>query len=64
MDTTTTLRKRMPVSALLDPKIVFATPNIRETLGHLMSAIDNGRAGEDTGAFLAYSFVIKHSANS
>src|SRR5258705_5333802 len=23
MDTTTTLRKRMPVSALLDPKIVF-----------------------------------------
>jgi len=38
----------------LDPKVIFATPNVREALGPLISSTDNRRAAEDTEAFLAY----------
>lgn len=38
----------------LDPKIVFATGNVRAALGHLFGSTDNRRAAEDTAAFLAY----------
>ena len=39
----------------LDPKVVFAAPDVRAALGHLMGSTDNRRAGaEDTRAFIAY----------
>ena len=38
----------------LDPKEVFASGDVRAALAHLFSSTDNRRAGEDTGAFLAY----------
>lgn len=38
----------------LDPKAVFASPDIRKALGPLMSTTDNHRAAEDTAAFIAY----------
>lgn len=38
----------------LDPKVVFATGNVRAALGHLFGSTDNKRAAEDTAAFLEY----------
>jgi carboxymethylenebutenolidase len=38
----------------LDPKKVFASGDVRGTLGHFFASTDNRRAGEDTEAFLAY----------
>ena len=38
----------------LDPKKVFASGDVRGTIGHLFASTDNRRAGEDTEAFLAY----------
>jgi carboxymethylenebutenolidase len=38
----------------LDPKAVFASGDVRGTIGHLFASTDNRRAGEDTEAFLAY----------
>jgi carboxymethylenebutenolidase len=38
--------------APIDPKVVFASGNIRGALGHLFGSTDNGRAAKDTGAFL------------
>jgi carboxymethylenebutenolidase len=38
----------------LDPKKVFASGDVRGTIGHLLASTDNRRAGEDTEAFLAY----------
>jgi carboxymethylenebutenolidase len=38
----------------LDPKVVFASPNIRETLGHLLGSTDNHRAAQDSKFFLDY----------
>jgi carboxymethylenebutenolidase len=39
----------------LDPKVIFASPDVRAALGHLMGSTDNRRAGaEDTEAFIAY----------
>jgi len=38
----------------LDAKTIFAAPDIRAALGHLLSSTDNRRAAQDTAAFLAY----------
>jgi carboxymethylenebutenolidase len=38
----------------LEPKQVFASGDVRGTIGHLFASTDNRRAGEDTEAFLAY----------
>ncbi|HEX4219532.1 MAG TPA: dienelactone hydrolase family protein [Acidimicrobiales bacterium] len=38
----------------LDPQKVFASGDMRGTIGHLLASTDNRRAGEDTEAFLAY----------
>jgi carboxymethylenebutenolidase len=38
----------------LDPAKVFASGDVRGTIGHLLASTDNRRAGEDTEAFLAY----------
>jgi carboxymethylenebutenolidase len=38
----------------LNPKEVFASGDVRRTLGHLFASTDNRRAAEDTEAFLAY----------
>src|SRR5580692_4565224 len=38
----------------LEPKKVFASGDVRGTIGHLLASTDNRRAGEDTEAFLAY----------
>jgi carboxymethylenebutenolidase len=38
----------------LDPKKVFASGDVRNTLGHLLASTDNRRAAEDTAAFLSY----------
>lgn len=38
----------------LDPKVVFASGDVRAAIGHLFASTDNRRAGEDTEAFLAY----------
>lgn len=38
----------------LDPKAVFAMPDVRKALGPMMSSTDNRRAAEDAAAFLAY----------
>jgi carboxymethylenebutenolidase len=38
----------------LDPKVVFATGDIRKALGHLFTSTDNQRAAQDTAAFLAH----------
>ncbi|MCU1363333.1 MAG: dienelactone hydrolase [Acidimicrobiaceae bacterium] len=38
----------------LDPAKVFASGDVRATIGHLLASTDNRRAGEDTEAFLAY----------
>ena len=38
----------------LDPKKVFAIPDVRTALAHLFGSIDNRRAAQDTEAFLAY----------
>jgi carboxymethylenebutenolidase len=38
----------------LEPKKVFASGDVMGTIGHLFTSTDNRRAGEDTGAFLAY----------
>ena len=38
----------------LDAKEVFASGDVRAAIGHLFASTDNRRAGEDTGAFLAY----------
>jgi carboxymethylenebutenolidase len=38
----------------LDPKKVFASGDVRGTIGHLLGSTDNRRAAEDTEAFLAY----------
>jgi carboxymethylenebutenolidase len=38
----------------LEPKKVFASGDVRGTIGHLFASTDNRRAGEDTEAFLAY----------
>jgi carboxymethylenebutenolidase len=38
----------------LDPKVVFASGDVRGNIGHLLASTDNRRAGEDTEAFLAY----------
>jgi carboxymethylenebutenolidase len=38
----------------LDPKKVFASGDVRGTIGHLLASTDNRRAGEDTEAFLTY----------
>ena len=40
--------------APLVPKEVFASGDIMGKIGHLFRTTDNRRAGEDTGAFLAY----------
>ena len=40
--------------APLDPKVIFASGNVRGALGHLMGSTDNRRAAEDTAAFLDY----------
>jgi carboxymethylenebutenolidase len=40
--------------APLDPKEVFAQPDIRKALGAMFTSTDNRRAAEDTEAFLAY----------
>jgi carboxymethylenebutenolidase len=40
--------------APLDPKVIFAQPDVRKALGSLMGSTDNRRAAEDTAAFLAY----------
>ena len=38
----------------LDPKVVFASGDVRSALAHLFSSTDNRRAAEDTGAILDY----------
>ena len=38
----------------MDPKTVFAQPDIRKALGRFFSSTDNKRAAEDTRAFIAY----------
>jgi carboxymethylenebutenolidase len=38
----------------LEPKKVFASGDVRGTIGHLLASTDNRRAGEDTESFLAY----------
>lgn len=38
----------------LDPKKVFAEPDIRKALGPMMGSTDNKRAAKDAGHFLAY----------
>ncbi|HWF17310.1 MAG TPA: dienelactone hydrolase family protein [Acidimicrobiales bacterium] len=38
----------------LDPKKVFASGDVRGTIGHLIGSTDNRRAAEDTESFLAY----------
>jgi carboxymethylenebutenolidase len=38
----------------LDPKAIFAAPDIRAALAPLLSATDNRRAAKDTAAFIAY----------
>ncbi|MGI4808504.1 MAG: dienelactone hydrolase family protein [Janthinobacterium lividum] len=40
--------------ALLDPKAVFASGDVRKAIGHLLGSTDNRRASADTAAFLAY----------
>ncbi len=38
----------------LEPKKVFASGDVRATIGHLFASTDNRRAGEDTEAFIGY----------
>jgi carboxymethylenebutenolidase len=38
----------------LDPKVIFASKDVRAAIGHLLSSTDNKRAAEDTAAFIAY----------
>lgn len=38
----------------LDPKVIFASKDIRAAIGHLLSSTDNHRAAQDTAAFIAY----------
>ena len=38
----------------MDPKEVFASGDVRGSIGHLFASTDNRRASEDTEAFLAY----------
>jgi carboxymethylenebutenolidase len=38
----------------LEPQTVFASGNVREAIGHLLTSTDNRRAAEDTEAFLGY----------
>jgi carboxymethylenebutenolidase len=40
--------------APLDPKIIFAAPDIRAAIGHLLGSTDNRRAAADSAAFLDY----------
>lgn len=47
----------------LDPKAVFASGSVRETLGPLMSTTSNKKAAEDTKAFLAYLDTRKDVAS-
>jgi carboxymethylenebutenolidase len=48
----------------LDPKVVFASGDVRSTLAHLLSSTDNRRAGEDTEAFLDYLGTRDDTAGS
>lgn len=38
----------------LDPKVVFASPSVSETIGPMMSSTSNAKAGAETAAFLAW----------
>ncbi len=38
----------------MDPKVIFASKDIRAAIGHLLASTDNKRAAADTAAFIAY----------
>jgi carboxymethylenebutenolidase len=38
----------------MDPKVIFASKDVRAAIGHLLSSTDNKRAAADTAAFIAY----------